>query len=556
MAKHTTRRAGLAAAIGALAAGAAIPAIPDAEADRKKRKARPEGPCGDGSAKSNRCKGDGDCCTGICRKVKKKGKKTISRCRCNQRGQSCSEDRNCCNSLTCVQGTCKGSDTGGGGGGGGGDTNVITVGPNDDLQAAIDNAPPGAVVVLQAGTYTKNLKVEKSLTLRGASSGLERHGRAFAAVDNTVTMQNSSDGSRAVEVTGSGVKLTLENVTVAMNSGFSTGGGIKVTAGAGLELLGSTKVADSKFTLCDAAETNSGGAVCLIGAAASRIAGGTVITTNEASPSTLLGGGVFLKDSTLTIEDTALVTANKAARGAGIHTGGTSTLTVQGNAMIDANTAESAGGGILAGGSGAVNVLATAEVSNNTVSSSGSAGGGGIFAEGTVTVTLGGKVHHNTVTDGPGGGIVLSEASVGGIDGGSVEYNTCSGKGGGVYKSSTAGLVLLNTVSIKENTSSGGDGGGLAAVDGTVNMTGGTTTITLNNAVNGGGIYLDLPNPFTPIGTISITSNTATGIGGGVYQTDKDPNTVAAFTVTTVSGNTDSGTCAGYYINNVDCILT
>jgi nitrous oxidase accessory protein NosD len=49
---------------------------------------------------------------------------------------------------------------------------TITLRPGEPLQAAIDRAPPGAVICLPAGTWTESIRVTKPLTLRGA--GAER----------------------------------------------------------------------------------------------------------------------------------------------------------------------------------------------------------------------------------------------------------------------------------------------------------------------------------------------------------------------------------------------
>lgn len=105
-----TRRRTLAAvvgsALGALAIGPA--AVDEARArkkprnkDRKDHGVSAEGPCGNGSARKNRCKRDRQCCTNYCKK---------RRCRCRKLNQSCTEDRNCCperTGRTCIEGTCQ-----------------------------------------------------------------------------------------------------------------------------------------------------------------------------------------------------------------------------------------------------------------------------------------------------------------------------------------------------------------------------------------------------------------------------------------------------------------
>lgn len=105
-----TRRRTLAAvvssALGVLAVGPA--AVDEARArkkprnkDRKDRGITAEGPCGNGSARKNRCKRDRQCCTNYCKK---------GRCRCRKLNQSCTEDRNCCperTGRTCIEGACQ-----------------------------------------------------------------------------------------------------------------------------------------------------------------------------------------------------------------------------------------------------------------------------------------------------------------------------------------------------------------------------------------------------------------------------------------------------------------
>jgi len=44
---------------------------------------------------------------------------------------------------------------------------TVTVQPGQSIQAAIDQAQEGAVICLAEGTWSENLKIEKSLTLKG-----------------------------------------------------------------------------------------------------------------------------------------------------------------------------------------------------------------------------------------------------------------------------------------------------------------------------------------------------------------------------------------------------
>ncbi|MGI9253507.1 MAG: hypothetical protein ACR2J8_07165, partial [Thermomicrobiales bacterium] len=294
------RRQAMAGAIGALIGGGAMSALAkgkDQDQDRRRNRKRPaiEGPCGDGSRTANRCTRDGQCCTDVCNmKAAKKNQDGKGRCRCIQRGKACSADKNCCGTMTCSQGSCRGGGTAGGNAAG------------SKLQDDIDKAPPGAVIELPAGTYAKDLKVTKSLTLKGPAPklGLER-----VAAAAEVVLMNATDGSRSLAVTGAGVVLSLENVTVTRNTATAVGGGIEATSGASVALQGATAVKNC------------------------------VSQGN--------GGGLFIDGSTLTIDGTSLVTKNSAVNGGGVAIAGSgASLTMGGTAKITANNATGQGGGV------------------------------------------------------------------------------------------------------------------------------------------------------------------------------------------------------------------
>ncbi len=105
MGAETTRRTGIGAALAAVAgalSGLAAPGMASA-AGKKDRPARPSGPCGDRSAKANRCTKDNECCTGYCKPA---GKKKVGRCRCAPDGYDCTKKTTCCHGLTCQDGAC------------------------------------------------------------------------------------------------------------------------------------------------------------------------------------------------------------------------------------------------------------------------------------------------------------------------------------------------------------------------------------------------------------------------------------------------------------------
>jgi hypothetical protein len=94
---ETSRRRGVAALLGALAAGTT--------STSGVRGAETAGACGT-SPQENACRQNSDCCTGLCR-IKPNGK---GRCICRKVGKPCSSSKNCCSEggepMTCKSGTC------------------------------------------------------------------------------------------------------------------------------------------------------------------------------------------------------------------------------------------------------------------------------------------------------------------------------------------------------------------------------------------------------------------------------------------------------------------
>ncbi len=98
----TSRRAIGAAAAAALTSVAFLRSTtmePDALANRRDNKPAPEGPCGDGSGKDNRCKRNRDCCTNFC-------DTGIRRCRYKALGESCGNGEQCRPRSTCIDNIC------------------------------------------------------------------------------------------------------------------------------------------------------------------------------------------------------------------------------------------------------------------------------------------------------------------------------------------------------------------------------------------------------------------------------------------------------------------
>ena len=182
------------------------------------------------------------------------------------------------------------------------------------------------------------------------------------------------------------------------------------------------------------------------------------------------------------------------------HTHGTSDVTIGGITIQDG--ASAGGAGVRVDDSSILN-LNNAIVSNNA----GADEGGGFHVHGTLNLD----------------GVLLS--------------NNSANRGGGIYFHGADGGSLTN-VTISGHTVSGGNGGGIWN-DSTITVT--SSTINGNSAVSGGGIYNE--------GTIDISSSTVNGnmadTGAGIYNDTS--STSLTFTNATVSGNTATSAGGGLY---------
>ena len=100
---------------------------------------------------------------------------------------------------------------------------TITLSPGESIQQAIDDAPPGAVICLEEGTWEENLVIEKSVTLRGAGPG-------------KTVIRSAGKTRPVVWIRGSEIEVILEGLTIT-----GAWGGLW-TDEAGLLVRGSARV--------------------------------------------------------------------------------------------------------------------------------------------------------------------------------------------------------------------------------------------------------------------------------------------------------------------------
>jgi hypothetical protein len=222
------------------------------------------------------------------------------------------------------------------------------------------------------------------------------------------------------------------------------------------------------------------------------------------------------------------------------------TLNGTGEAVLDGNQA----GRTVTVGSGAQVHLNHLTITN---------GAGGISNQGTLTVGES-TVSHNTAPNSPGGGINNGVSASLTVIGSTVADNTAAGAGGainnngvitvrgshffgnsgdncgGIANVGLAGITATVTgSSLHDNTARLADGGGICNSQGAT-LTLSDSAVYGNTADFGAGIYDD-QGPSTVTGS-TVTRNTASNQGGGIYAVNGGAVRV---TLSTVEGNTANG---------------
>ena len=336
-------------------------------------------------------------------------------------------------------------------------------------------------------------------------------GFTVAGGETTMNYCKVQNGQSAVAGTAGGITVAggasfnstaSLTITGCANSAASGGGG-GIYCGGTLSLKGTT------IQKCKATGTSAnGGGIyvdgsgatvtldgCTIGETSSSTASSSSLCSNYAKSN---GGGIYIASSSttgVTLKNSTNVSYNYAASGGGIYaTDGTLSLaatTVQRNGT----TTKGCGAGIYLYKTALTFADAACAISNNTANPAtySSASGGGLYISSSVTGAM----------------------TVKGTFNGNTAYN-----GGGIYNASTKSVTLDSTCSI------GASGAGNIAKNGSGVYNNGTE-VTLNGATiqyngdstasSGGGIYNNKGSLYV-YGSTSISHNTVTGYGGGIYN--------------------------------------
>ena len=344
---------------------------------------------------------------------------------------------------------------------------------------------------------------------------------------------------------GDGSIFTLESGTIAGNTA-SYGGGVYAGEQTTLTINGGT-VADNS--------ASSGGGVFATNIF--RMSGGAITnnTTDTPQGNYGSGGGVQTNGGSFTMTG-GEISDNTAEDGGGVYLGGE--LEMSGSAVIQGNSADYAGGGVFVT-NGASFVMKGGSVSENVAN--GDAGGVYVNFDASFAMEAG------TISGNKGnvGGGIYAYAATVSLTGGMISENEAYFSGGGLYFAgddyegdNSYTLAVGGTARIENNVAGDGYGGGIAAYYYVNISIGGNALIRKNVAEDhGGGIALyEYCTLELAYGTIS--ENTASGSGGGIYSYGDSDSSRNLVTMTdgTVAENDTESDGGGIYLRYTDFTMT
>ncbi len=372
------------------------------------------------------------------------------------------------------------------------------------IQAAIDDAPSGAVLNICAGVYEERLVITgKALTLRGPD------GAAATIID-------AGASGRVLDVNNApGVGVTVRTLTLRNGSATGPGGGVRCRS--------------SQLTITSSVIANSqasgGGGLSASGCALTVT--GTRFENNDGN--SRLGGGAWVSGSSGQIR-TSTFEGNRAEQGGGVAVvGGTLSLR---NSLISNNTAAVRGGGLYLASNadvirtrvldnasdwigGGVFVFQNAPtISESTISGNTSVNdGGGIYVHQSGVRLLDNTIAGNVAQDDGGGARVFESQAR--LERNVIEDNQSGDGGGGIRLSHLQSALIDNVV---RNNSSGNIGGGIELDNDSSSVRGGL--VSGNTASIGGGIAITrAPLNGCLVQGVDVVGNDADE-GGGLYVAD------------------------------------
>jgi hypothetical protein len=295
------------------------------------------------------------------------------------------------------------------------------------IAAALQEAGDGDVVTVGEGIYAGGVAIDKNIDLRGA-------GR-----DKT-TIQGTSEAS--VIRVGTRANVAIEGVTITGGGGSSTRLG--ATGGGGILNEGELTLSDSVVRGNTVANGEGGG----IYSHASKplTIRNSVIEANQATD----GGGVYVRNGDVVMEDTTVADNRSTRNGGGIVDAGGETLRLERCQIVD-NRADQDVGGVLSANE---LVLVDSTVSGNRAVNVGGIAGGRERL----------KVIRSTIRDnvsrGSGGGLRVGSGGIELVDSVVEKNQSSNANGGGIFANNLSGDVSLKSSILSGNVAAQ-DGGGI-----------------------------------------------------------------------------------------------
>ena len=362
------------------------------------------------------------------------------------------------------------------------------------LKDAITEAEAGDTIVVDGEiTATTDfdaygeISVTESITIRG------NKGCGYDILDANKE-ELGPKAHRIFSVTGSGTKLTLENI--ALKNGKAAGTGDDGMGG-GIYCKGIKELTIKGCVIMDCEANIEGGGICV--AALGSVNTKAVITETSILRNTagLRGGGIYIKTSssgyvngTLTLKDGARISGNSAENGGGVAVNSAKLIiepgcTIGGEQDYDGmdpykakgNTAKTSGGGISVGKKAECTIKEGVTIRHNRVT------------QGVSTVNGGGGLHiYGTSSPADSGTVTITGTQEKPVRIADNEARGSTGVGGGIANNGTITLTHVHISGCKA-PDSGGLGGGIYV------RRGACTLIDSNvngceASVAGGGMYV------------------------------------------------------------------
>lgn len=317
------------------------------------------------------------------------------------------------------------------------------------IQAAVDAANSGDVIIVAPGTYSDNVHQPPADTTR-----------CVVVMKSGITLRGYGTGRTIIDVNGRGRGIYCSGVNNAVIEDLTVREAFAAVFGAGILCR-----AGSNLTIrnCEVTACTDGGIICLDSSPAIT----NCWLTNNAGKQ---GGGLSIEVGSLSLGSSpqvrgCMITGNQAPSGGGVFVSGFSSHpTFQqcyiANNFINLDTGN--GGGVNATGT-AVN-MSDCSILNNTANGT---GGGFNTEEGQITLTNCLIQGNTTTTLSSGGGgfyagynsdIILTDCTV--------THNTAlgtdDGAGGGGLGASSCYTLVLRQCTFARNSAANDDGGGVA----------------------------------------------------------------------------------------------